>query len=141
MQMTDGGDGTVAAFPAAVPDAQRMPVTVTETEDEPIAASWVLTPTPNAPQGTAVVELANASGIVLGAPPRMRAFGEAIADALPHGLSRLVLGIRRRAAGASSPVACTGPSRRLHRRATIRLPTSEQHERGTRRPPERVSDS
>lgn len=102
MPMADGGEGTVDAFAAAVLGAQRMPVTVTGPEDEPVAASWVLLPpTPDAPQGTAVVELANTSGIeLLGTPPRLRAFdshtrgfGEAIADALAHGVSRLVLGI------------------------------------------------
>ncbi|MFE5409042.1 glycerate kinase [Microbacterium sp. NPDC056569] len=102
MPMADGGEGTVDAFAAAVPGARRMPVTVTGPEDEPVGASWVLLPpTPDAPRGTAVVELANTSGIeLLGTPPRLRAFdahtrgfGEAIAAALGHGVSRLVLGI------------------------------------------------
>ncbi|MEV4686241.1 glycerate kinase [Microbacterium sp. LWH3-1.2] len=102
MPMADGGEGTVDAFAAAVPGARRMPVTVTGPEDAPVEASWVLLPaTPDAPHGTAVVELANTSGIeLLGTPPRLRAFdahtrgfGEAIADALAHGVSCLVLGI------------------------------------------------
>ncbi|MFB7894560.1 glycerate kinase [Microbacterium sp. NPDC056044] len=102
MPMADGGEGTVDAFAAAVPGAARMPVTVTGPEDEPVDASWVLLPpTPDAPDGTAVVELANTSGIeLLGTPPRLRAldahtrgFGEAMAAALAHGVSRLVLGI------------------------------------------------
>jgi len=102
LPMADGGEGTVDAFAAAVPDARRMPVTVTGPEGTPVAASWVLLPpSPDAPRGTGVVELANTSGIeLLGTPPRLRAFdahtrgfGEAIADALAHGVSRLVLGI------------------------------------------------
>ncbi|WP_341996339.1 glycerate kinase [Microbacterium sp. LWH7-1.2] len=102
MPMADGGEGTVDAFAAAVPGAQRMPVTVTGPEDGPVEASWVLLPaTPGAPHGTGVVELANTSGIeLLGTPPRLhafdahtRGFGEAIAAALAHGVSRLVLGI------------------------------------------------
>ncbi|GAA5087681.1 glycerate kinase [Microbacterium yannicii] len=102
LPMADGGEGTVDAFAAAVPDARRMPVTVTGPEGAPVAASWVLLPpSPDAPRGTGVVELANTSGIeLLGTPPRLRAFdahtrgfGEAIADALAHGVSRLVLGI------------------------------------------------
>ena len=83
MPMADGGEGTVDAFAAAVPGAQRMPVTVTGPEDG------------------RVVELANTSGIeLLGTPPLLhafdahtRGFGEAIAAALAHGVSRLVLGI------------------------------------------------
>ena len=102
LPMADGGEGTVDAFAAAVPGARRMPVTVTGPEGAPVAASWVLLPpSPDAPHGTGVVELANTSGIeLLGTPPRLRAFdahtrgfGEAIADALAHGVSRLVLGI------------------------------------------------
>ncbi|WP_203579917.1 glycerate kinase [Microbacterium hibisci] len=102
MPMADGGEGTVDAFAAAVPGARRMPVTVTGPEGTPVAASWVLLPpTPDAADGTAVVELASTSGIeLLGTPPRLRpfdahtrGFGEAIAAALDHGVSRLVLGI------------------------------------------------
>ena len=102
MPMADGGEGTVDAFASAVPGARRMPVTVSGPEGTPVDASWVLlSATAEAPRGTAVVELANTSGIeLLGTPPRLRAFdahtrgfGEAIAAALAHGVSRLVLGI------------------------------------------------
>jgi len=102
MPMADGGEGTVDAFAAAVPDARRMPVTVTGPEGVEIEASWVLLPpTADARGATAVVELANTSGIeLLGTPPRLRpfdahtrGFGEAIAAALEHGVARLVLGI------------------------------------------------
>jgi glycerate kinase len=100
--MADGGEGTVAAFAAAVPGARRVPVTVTGPLGAAVSSSWLLlTPTADAPHGTAVVELASTSGIeLLGAPPRLRpldahtrGFGEAIADALAHGVSRLVLAI------------------------------------------------
>lgn len=100
--MADGGEGTVDAFATAVPGARRMPVTVTGPEGDEVEAAWVLLPsTPDAPAGTGVVELASASGIeLLGTPPRLRpfdahtrGFGEAIAAALAHGVSRLVLGI------------------------------------------------
>lgn len=102
LPMADGGEGTVDAFAAAVAGARRMPVTVTGPEGTSVEASWVLLPpTPDAPQGTGVVELASTSGIeLLGTPPRLRpfdahtrGFGEAIAAALAHGVSRLVLGI------------------------------------------------
>ncbi|MFD4960023.1 glycerate kinase [Microbacterium sp. NPDC058389] len=102
LPMADGGEGTVDAFATAVPGARRMPVTVAGPEGAEVAASWVLLPpTPDAPGGTGVVELASTSGIeLLGTPPRLRpfdahtrGFGEAIAAALAHGVSRLVLGI------------------------------------------------
>jgi glycerate kinase len=100
--MADGGEGTVAAFATAVPGAVRMPVTVTGPVGAPAAAEWLLLPrTPDAPHRTGVVELASTSGIeLLGSPPRLRpldahtrGFGQAIADALAHGVDRLVLGI------------------------------------------------
>lgn len=102
LPMADGGEGTLDAFAVAVPGARRMPVTVTGPEGTPVAASWILLPpSPDAPGGTGVVELANTSGIeLLGTPARLRpydahtrGFGEAIAAALAHGVSRLVLGI------------------------------------------------
>lgn len=102
LPMADGGEGTVDAFATAVPGARRMPVTVTGPEGTAVAASWILLPpTDDAPGGTGVVELANTSGIeLLGMPPRLRpfdahtrGFGEAIAAALAHGVSRLVLGV------------------------------------------------
>ncbi|WP_106815119.1 glycerate kinase [Microbacterium timonense] len=94
--MADGGEGTVDAFAAAVPGARRMPIRVTGPEGAQVEASWLLLP-----DGTGVVELAGTSGIeLLGTPPRLRpldadtrGFGEAIAAALDHGVSRLVLGI------------------------------------------------
>lgn len=100
--MADGGEGTLEAFAAAVPGARRMPVSVTGPHGGEVEASWLLLPaTADAPAGTAVVELASTSGIeLLGSPPRLRpldadtrGFGQAIAAALAHGVSRLVLGI------------------------------------------------
>lgn len=100
--MADGGEGTVDAFATAVPGARRMPVAVNGPEGAEVEAAWVLLPsTPDAPGGTGVVELASTSGIeLLGTPPRLRpfdahtrGFGEAIAAALAHGVSRLVLGV------------------------------------------------
>ena len=98
--MADGGEGTLDAFAAAIPGSTRMPVTVTGPHGRAVAASWLLLPaTHDAPNGTAVVELASTSGIeLLGADLRPLdahsvGFGEAIAAALSHGVSRLVLGI------------------------------------------------
>jgi glycerate kinase len=98
--MADGGEGTLDAFAAAIPGSTRVPVTVTGPHGRPVAASWLLLPaTVDEPNGTAVIELASTSGIeLLGADLRpldahSRGFGEAIAAALAHGVSRLVLGI------------------------------------------------
>ena len=98
--MADGGEGTLDAFAAAIPGSTRMPVTVIGPHRRPVAASWLLLPpTDDAPDGTGVVELASTSGIEL-LGPALRphdahsvGFGEAIAAALAHGVSRLVLGI------------------------------------------------
>ena len=98
--VADGGEGTLDAFEAAVPGARRMPVVVTGPDGEATDASWLLLPaTPDAPDGTGVVELASTSGIELLGDRRLpweadtTGFGQAIAAALDHGISRLVLGI------------------------------------------------
>ncbi|MDY0908434.1 glycerate kinase [Microbacterium sp. CFBP9034] len=102
LPMADGGEGTLDAFATALPGARRMPITVTGPAGTPVEASWLLLPpTATDPGGIGVVELASTSGIeLLGTPPRLRpldagtrGFGEAIAAALAHGVSRLVLGI------------------------------------------------
>lgn len=97
--MADGGEGTVAAFAAAVPGARRMPVTVDGPAGRPVETSWLLLPPDaDAPEGTAVVDLASTSGIELLDELRpwdadTTGFGQAITAALDHGVSRLVVGI------------------------------------------------
>lgn len=97
--MADGGEGTVAAFAAAVPGARRMPVTVEGPTGAEIDTSWLLLPpTAGAPAGTAVIDLASTSGIELLDVLRpwdadTTGFGQAIAAALDHGVSRIVVGI------------------------------------------------
>lgn len=97
--MADGGEGTLAAFEAAVPGAMRMPITVDGPAGVPVQSSWLLLPASvDAPGGTAVIDLASTSGIELLAELRpwdadTAGFGQAIAAALDHGVSRLVLGI------------------------------------------------
>lgn len=92
--MADGGEGTIAAFEAAVPDARRVPVTVRGPHGKPVVAHWLLLP-----DGTGVVELASTSGIELLSDDLRPwdadtgGFGEAIAAALDAGVARLVLGI------------------------------------------------
>ncbi|WP_440710803.1 glycerate kinase [Herbiconiux sp. YIM B11900] len=98
--MADGGEGTVACFALAEPDSLRMPVEVRGPDGMPCAAEWLLLPaTERDPGGVGVVELANTSGIELLGERRLpddadsTGFGQAIAAALDHGVSRLVLGI------------------------------------------------
>lgn len=97
--MADGGEGTVAAFAAAVPGARMMPVAVDGPAGSRIETSWLLLPpTGETPGGTAVVDLASTSGIELLARLRpwdadTTGFGQAIVAALDHGVSRLVVGI------------------------------------------------
>ncbi|GGM61773.1 glycerate kinase [Microbacterium saperdae] len=97
--MADGGEGTVAAFEAAVSGSRRMPVTVDGPAGVPVDTFWLLLPpTDDAPNGTAVVDLGSTSGIELLDELRpwdadTSGFGQAIVAALDHGVSRLVLGI------------------------------------------------
>jgi len=97
--MADGGEGTVAAFAAAVPGAVRMPVTVDGPAGTPVETSWLLLPaSDDAPDGTAVIDLASTSGIELLDELRpwdadSSGFGQAMAAAMDHGVSRLVVGI------------------------------------------------
>ena len=98
--MADGGEGTVDAFEAAVAGARRIPITVPGPAGDDVETSWLLLPaTEDTAGGTGVVELANTSGIELLGSDRhpwtahTRGFGRAIAAALEHGVSRLVLGI------------------------------------------------
>ena len=98
--MADGGEGTLDAFVASVDGARRMPVRVVGPHGREVAASWVLLPpTDAAPNGTGVVDLASTSGIELldgelrPLDADTRGFGEAVAAALDHGVSRMILGI------------------------------------------------
>ncbi len=98
--MADGGEGTLEAFATAVPGACRMTIRADGPDGIDRDAEWLLLPpSPDAPQGTGVVELAGTSGIELlehGLQPwdaHTRGFGQAIAAALHAGVSRLVLGI------------------------------------------------
>lgn len=93
LPMADGGEGSVDAFAAAVPGAERRPLAVTGPDGRTLQAEWLLLP-----DGTGVVELANASGITLLDPLQPHdahslGFGQLIADALDAGVHRLVLAI------------------------------------------------
>ncbi|WP_345763670.1 glycerate kinase [Diaminobutyricibacter sp. McL0608] len=97
--MADGGEGTLDAFELAVPGATRIPVMVQGPAGGTVSASWLLLPQSDEfPGGVGIVELATTSGITLLdelAPldAHTLGFGQAIADALDHRVSRLLLAI------------------------------------------------
>ncbi|WP_092557602.1 glycerate kinase [Herbiconiux ginsengi] len=99
LPMADGGEGTMAAFAAAVPGAERVAVRVTGPDGSPVDSAWLrLPPTPDLPSGTAIIELGATSGIEL--LERLRpleahtvGLGQAIAAALTAGVSRIVVGL------------------------------------------------
>ncbi|WP_431279565.1 glycerate kinase [Leifsonia poae] len=91
--MADGGEGTLDAFEVAVPGAVRHPVTVLGPAGREVDASWL-----QLPDGTAVVELAETSG--LAHMPELApldahtfGFGQAIGAALDAGATGLLLAI------------------------------------------------
>lgn len=91
--MADGGEGTLEAIAAATPGATRVPLTVTGPDDRPVDTHWLLLP-----DGSGVVELALTSGLPLLdelAPLSAHTigFGEAIAAALDHGVTRMLVAI------------------------------------------------
>jgi glycerate 2-kinase len=93
LPMADGGEGTLDAFAAAVPGALRMPLTVVGPDNRPVEAEWLLLP-----GGTAVVELALASGITLLHPllpfdAHTFGFGQLIAAAIDAGAESLILAV------------------------------------------------
>lgn len=96
LPMADGGEGTIDSLASAASGAQRTPVDVAGPDGGRVRAHWLRIP---GSQGdTAVVELAQTSGITLARPADARAadsrgFGQAIAAALDAGAHRLLLAL------------------------------------------------
>lgn len=94
LPQADGGEGTLDAIEAATPDAVRRSAgMVTGPDGRPVPGEWL-----QLPDGTAVVELAQCSGIALmerldplGATTR--GLGEVIAAALAAGAVELVIAL------------------------------------------------
>lgn len=91
--LADGGDGTLAVL-AATPGAQILTAVVTGPLGEPVQAQWALLA-----DGTAVIEMAQASGLALITGP-LRAVaattfgtGELIRLAIDAGATRCVVGV------------------------------------------------
>ncbi|MDQ6658816.1 MAG: glycerate kinase [Actinomycetota bacterium] len=86
LPLADGGEGSASAIAASTPGSLEIACPATGPDGRPIDASWLLLP-----DGTAVVELAAASGL-----PQMRerdalgaqtaGFGQLLADAATHPL-------------------------------------------------------
>ena len=94
LPQADGGEGTLAAIGAATRDAiPHSAGEVTGPDGRPVPSRWLLLP-----DGTAVVELADLSGLPLMSEPdplgaTTRGLGETIAAALDAGAVSLVIGL------------------------------------------------
>lgn len=91
--MADGGEGTLDAFEVAVHGSVRHPITVLGPAGTAVDASWL-----SLPDGTAVVELAETSGlshlpVLAPLDAHTVGFGQAIAAALDAGATGLLLAI------------------------------------------------
>ncbi|WP_085368307.1 glycerate kinase [Leifsonia sp. NCR5] len=91
--MADGGEGTLDAFEVAVPGSVRHAITVLGPAGADLDASWL-----SLPDGTAVVELAETSGLahlptLAPLDAHTYGFGQAIAAALASGATGLLLAI------------------------------------------------
>ncbi|MGY0002440.1 glycerate kinase [Micromonospora sp. I033] len=93
LPLADGGEGTVDAFAAARPDADRRTAAVPGPDGRPVSAAWLLLP-----DGTAVLELAQSSGLPLMRRPdplgaHTYGLGVMARAALDTGATRLVIGL------------------------------------------------
>ncbi|MDO7881491.1 glycerate kinase [Salinibacterium soli] len=94
MPQADGGEGTLDAVEAAVPGARRRSAgLVTGPDGRPVPGEWL-----ELPDGTAVTELAQSSGLPLMASPApltatTRGLGEVIRAALDAGARSVVIGL------------------------------------------------
>ena len=93
--MADGGEGTVDAW-AASTAATRIRATVQDPLGRPVKAEYAYDPS----SGTAVIEMAAASGLPLLVPGERNPLttstygtGELVRDALDHGARHIILGI------------------------------------------------
>lgn len=95
--MADGGEGTVDAVAAALPRVELRRTRVTGPDGGEVDARWLLLPDDGRPR-TALVELAEASGLLLLASPapltaHTLGLGELIAAAIDAGAERVLIGL------------------------------------------------
>ncbi len=100
--MADGGDGTVDAVAAALPEAELRHTRVTgpasAADERDVDARWLLLPPVHDGSRTALIELAESSGLLLLdklAPltAHTLGFGQVIAEALAAGADRVLLAL------------------------------------------------
>lgn len=110
LPLADGGEGTLEVVAAAVPAASWHEVTVTGPAGEPAGCPWL-----SLPGGTALIELARASGLPLLAAPdplgaHTRGLGEAAAAALDAGAHAIMIALGGSAStdGATGALAALG---------------------------------
>lgn len=124
----DGGEGTLAAVLSAAPGAVLHDVPhCTGPDGRPTTGRYALLP-----DGTAVVELATASGLPLMARPdplgaTTRGTGQTIAAALDHGANRLVVGLGGSASTDGGAGLLTALGLRLSDADGSRLPDGGGH--------------
>lgn len=94
LPLADGGEGTLDAVESAVAGSRRRPVgSVTGPDGRDVPGEWL-----ELPDGTAVLELAQASGLPLMTEPdalgaTSRGLGEVARAALAAGVRRMVIGL------------------------------------------------
>ena len=120
--LADGGEGTLDAIAAAVPGSERRDAgEVAGPDDRPVRGEWL-----ELPDGTAVVELAQMSGLPLMAEldalgANTFGLGQVIRAALDAGAERLVIGL----GGSASTDAAAGALAALGLTATPHTDTGQ----------------
>jgi glycerate kinase len=109
LPLADGGEGTVAALHTVLAGSVRRTSQVTGPDGRPVAADWLLTE-----DGTAVLELAQSSGLPLLAEPdpegaHTYGLGQVARHAIAAGADRLLIGL----GGSASTDGGTGALRAL----------------------------
>ncbi|MEV6815125.1 glycerate kinase [Micromonospora sp. NPDC051296] len=109
LPLADGGEGTIDAFASALPQAKRMTETVCGPDGRTVDADWLLLP-----DGSAVLELAQSSGLPLMRTPdplgaHTYGLGAVMRAAVDAGATRLVVGL----GGSASTDGGTGALRAL----------------------------
>lgn len=120
LPMADGGEGTLEAVESAVLGGRRHALMATGPDGRARRATWLQLPaSPGLPGGTAVVELAETSGLpllgsrLLPMTATTTGLGEAVRAALAAGVSRVAIGLGGSASTDGGAGALTALGARL----------------------------